>query len=334
MKAFEIREFGVDSLALVDRPEPKPGPGQVLVRMRAASVNYRDILVVDGKYNPRLSLPMIPLSDGAGDVVDTGSGVSRVKTGDRVAPCFMQKWVDGEVDESKARSALGGAVDGVAAEYAVFDEAGLVKIPEHLSWEEAAALPCAAVTAWHALVTAGHLRADEVVLLQGTGGVSIFALQFAKLMNARVIATSSSDRKLERVRLMGADELINYTTTPAWDKRARELTAGRGVDHVVEIGGADTLPKSVKAVRMGGVISLIGMVSGAGDINFVPIFMRSIRLQGIFVGSREMFEDMNRAITTHQMRPVIDRVFPLNELPAALHYMASGAHFGKICIAF
>jgi NADPH:quinone reductase-like Zn-dependent oxidoreductase len=276
---------------------------------------------------------MVPLSDGAGEVVNAGPGVTRVKTGDRVAAIFMQKWIEGEPDEEKSRSALGGAIDGVAAEYVLFHENGVVPISDHLSYEEAATLPCTGVTAWNALVTSGHVRPDEWVLTLGTGGVAVYAMQFAKLMHARVIATSSSDEKLRRARELGADETINYRSTPDWDKRVREI-AGRGVDNVIEVGGGDTLPKSMKAVRMGGTISLIGVLSGKGDINFVPVFMRSIRLQGIFVGSREMFDDMHRAITTHELKPVIDRVFPFAELREAMHYMESGAHFGKICLSF
>jgi NADPH:quinone reductase-like Zn-dependent oxidoreductase len=333
MKTLEVAEFGIDKLQIVDRARPTPGSGQVLVRMRAASLNFRDLMVIRGQYNPRMRLPIVPLSDGAGEVADIGEGVDRFRTGDRVAGAFMTAWVSGEVDESKAKSALGGAVDGVGSEYVLFHESALVEIPKHLSFEEAATLPCAGVTAWNALVSAGHLRPEETVLLQGTGGVSMFALQFARLMKARVIATSSSDAKLERVRAMGVADTINYRSIPEWDKPVRELTKGRGVDHVIEVGGAETLPKSLKAVRMGGTISLIGVLSGAGDINFVPIFMRTIRLQGIFVGSREMFEDMNRAITTHELRPVIDRVFPFGEIKEALRYMQSGAHFGKICLS-
>jgi NADPH:quinone reductase-like Zn-dependent oxidoreductase len=281
-----------------------------------------------------MRLPIVLLSDAAGEVLEVGEEATRFQPGDRVTGTFMPAWISGEVDESKAKSALGSGVDGVGADYVLFDEKGLLSIPEHLSFAEAATLPCAGVTAWNALVTTGHLRPSENVLVQGTGGVAIFSLQFAKLMKARVIVTSSSDEKLARVRSLGADETINYRTVPDWDKRARELTNGRGVDHVIEVGGVDTLPKSMKAVRMGGTISIIGVLSGAGEINFVPLFMRTIRLQGIFVGSHEMFEDMNRAIATHQLRPVVGSVFPLTEIRDALRYMESGAHFGKICVVF
>jgi len=334
MRAIEVREFGVDKVVIVDRERPTPGSGQVLVRLRAVSLNYRDLMVIKGQYNPRMRLPAVPFSDGAGEVVDAGEGAGRFKSGDRVCGTFMPAWISGEVDETKAKSALGAGVDGVGSEYVVFNESALVEIPKHLSFEEAATLPCAGVTAWNALVTTGHLRPEETVLLQGTGGVSMFALQFAQLMKARVIAMSSSDAKLARVREMGIADTINYRAVPDWDKLVREMTNGRGVDHVIEVGGAETLPKSLKAVRMGGTISLIGVLSGAGEVNFVPIFMRSIRLQGIFVGSREMFEDMNRAITMHELRPIVDRVFPIDEIRDALHYMESGSHFGKICLSF
>jgi NADPH:quinone reductase-like Zn-dependent oxidoreductase len=332
MRSAEVQEFGINSIAFVDRPEPKPGAGQALVRMRAFSINSRDLMVARGQYNPKMKRPMVLLSDGAGEVVDVGSGVTRVKAGDRVAATFMQKWIGGEPDETGMRSALGGAIDGVAAEYCVFDQEGLVQLPDYLSWVDAASLPCAGVTAWHALVTEGHLRPEETVLLQGTGGVSIFALQIAKLMKATVIATSSSDAKLARVRELGADQTINYKQNADWEVAARELTNGRGVDQIVEVGGSGTLPRSMKAVRPGGTIHVIGVLGGRDAISFIPVFMRNLRLQGIFVGSREMFEDMLRAITAHQVRPVIDRVFPFSELRQAMHYMEQGSHFGKICI--
>jgi NADPH:quinone reductase-like Zn-dependent oxidoreductase len=341
MKAIELQNtFGIDSLTFVDRPQPRPEAGQVLLRMRACSLNYRDLLVVKGLYNPKIRLPLIPLSDGVGQVVELGPGVTRVKTGDRVAGIFMQKWLAGNLTEDKARSALGGgnrsagsaASDGVLAEYIVLHEEGVVHVPEHLTDEEAATLPCAGVTAWHALVRAGGLKAGDAVLTQGTGGVSIFALQFARLHGARVIATSSSDAKLERVRQLGASDGINYKTTPEWDRPVRELTGGVGVDQVVEVGGAGNLGKSLKAVRMGGRVNLIGVLSGGGEVNPMPILMKNVRVQGIYVGSREMFEAMNRAIALNKMRPVVDRVFPFQEIREALRYLESGAHFGKIVL--
>jgi NADPH:quinone reductase-like Zn-dependent oxidoreductase len=289
-------------------------------------------MMVKGSYNPKLRLPCIPLSDGVGEVAEVGQGVSRVKSGERVAGIFMQKWLAGELSEDIARSALGGGGTGMLAEHVVLDEDGVVHVPEHLSDEEAATLPCAAVTAWHALITEGHLKAGVTVLTQGTGGVSIFALQFAKLTGARVIATSSSDEKLQKVLKLGAADGINYKTTPEWDKKVRELTGNVGADHVVEVGGASTLTRSLRTVRLGGRISLIGVLSGAGEVNPLPILMKNVRVQGIFVGSREMFEAMNRAIAFHKMRPVIDRVFPFQQAPEAFRYMESAAHFGKICI--
>jgi NADPH:quinone reductase-like Zn-dependent oxidoreductase len=248
-----------------------------------------------------------------------------------VAGIFMQTWIEGEVNEAKARSALGGAIGGVLAESVVLHENGLVHIPAHLSFEEAATLPCAGVTAWHALFEKGGLKAGDTVVTLGSGGVSLFALQFARMAGARVIATSGSDEKLARLKALGASDGINYKTTPDWDKPVRELT-GAGADHIVEVGGAGTLPKSFKAVRMGGTISLIGNVTGGGEVNPVPVLMKTIRLQGIFVGSRVMFEAMNRAIEIASMRPVVDRVFEFDQAREAMHYMESGAHFGKICI--
>jgi NADPH:quinone reductase-like Zn-dependent oxidoreductase len=331
MKVVELHTFALDSVAVGERPEPRPGPGEVLIRVRACSLNYRDLLIMKGLYNKKLPLPLVPLSDGAGEVTAVGGGVTRVRVGDRVASCFMPAWIDGEPTEAKAKSALGAGGTGMLAEYVVLPAEGVVRVPDHLSDEEAATLPCAAVTAWHALVTEGGVKAGDVVLTQGTGGVSVFALQFAKLLGARVIATSSSDAKLERVRQLGASDGINYKTTPEWGGKARELT-GPGVDHVVEVGGAGTMPESMRAVRMGGRISLIGVLSGAGQFNPTPVLMKNLRVQGIFVGSREMFEAMNRAVALHKMRPVIDRVFPMSEARAALHHMESGAHFGKVVI--
>ena len=244
----------------------------------------------------------------------------------------MPDWVEGELNETKARSALGGGVDGLLAEYALLPETGVISIPEHLSAEEAATLPCAGVTAWHGLVEAGRVRPGESVLVQGTGGVSLFALQFARLAGARVFITSSSDAKLERARSQGAHDTINYKTTPEWGDRVRELTGGRGVDHVIEVGGAGTLPQSFKAIRPGGHLALIGVLSGYGECSPLPILMKGLRVTGIFVGSGALFEAMNRAIALHQLKPVVDKVFPFDQAPEALRYLESGAHFGKIVI--
>jgi NADPH:quinone reductase-like Zn-dependent oxidoreductase len=335
VKVFEIQEFGIDKLALVDREKPVPGPGQALVRMLAASLNYRDYMMVGGVYNPRLKRPMVPLSDGVGVVEEVGSGVTRVKKGDRVAACFFQKWIEGPPSREKSNSALGGSIDGVAAEYALFSEDGLVQAPASLSDEEVAALPCAGVTAWHALF--GHAGAvpGDTVLLQGTGGVSIFALQFAVLAGLRTIIISSSDEKIAHARKLGAHETINYKTTPNWDEAARKLTGGEGVDHIIEVGGSNTLARSMKALRTHGAISVIGVLGGAdAAITPVSLLVSSARIQGIFVGSRNMFEQMNRAIEFHKVKPAIDQTFEWTYLKEALRYMESQRHFGKICLKF
>jgi NADPH:quinone reductase-like Zn-dependent oxidoreductase len=333
MKAIDLQTtFGIDNLALVEKPEPRPGPGQVLLKMRAFSLNYRDLMVVKGQYNPKLRMPMTPLSDGMGTVTAIGDGVTRVKPGDRVAGTFMPGWMGGDLTEAKAKTALGGGGTGMLAEYVVLPEDGVVHVPPHLSDEEAATLPCAAVTAWHAVVTSGGIKAGDTVLIQGTGGVSLFALQFAKLLGARVIATSGSDAKLARVLQMGASDGINYKTTPEWGNRVRELT-GAGVDLVVEVGGAGTLGESLKAVRTGGMIALIGVLSGVGQANPLPILMKNVRVQGIYVGSRDMFEAMNRAIALHKVKPVVDRAFPFAEVRAALRHMEGAGHFGKIALS-
>ena len=330
MKAFEIQNsFGLDALNLIERPDPSPGYGQVLIKLRVVSLNYRDLMVVKGLYNPNIPLPLIPFSDGVGEVVAVGKGVTRVKVGDRIAGIFFQKWLSGKLTEEKTRSALGGAIDGLLTEYAVLHEDGVVSVPEHLTDIEAATLPCAAVTAWNAL--SGNIKAGDTVLIQGTGGVSIFALQFAQVLGAKVIATSSSEEKLERLQSLGVTETINYKQTPDWGKKAYEITGG--VDHVVEVGGAGTLNESLKAVSYGGKISLIGVLTGGkGEISTGAILMKNVRVQGIYVGSREMFEDMNKAIALHKIRPICDRVFPLESAREALKSMETGAHFGKICI--
>ncbi len=333
MKAIEVRErLDIDGLTVVDKPTPEPGPKQVRLRMKAWSLNFRDLMVVKGQYNPKLKLPYTPLSDGVGVVDAVGDGVSRVKVGDRVAGCFMQRWCDGELTDTKARSALGAGGQGMLAEFVVLDEDGVVPVPAHLTDAAAATLPCAGVTAWNALMEASKLRPSDTVLIQGTGGVSIFALQFARSIGAHVLPTSSSDDKLARVHAMGAMRGINYKTTAEWGDAVRART-GFGVDQVVEVGGAGTLNQSLKAVKQGGRISLIGVLAGRGEVNPLPILMRGIGVQGIFVGSRAMFENMNRAIDQHQIRPVVDRVFAFDEIRAALRHMESGAHFGKVCIA-
>lgn len=335
MNVYEIQKFGIDELALVERELPQQKERDVVIKIKAVSLNYRDWMTVTGVYNPKMPLPRIPFSDGAGEVVAVSKNVTRVKIGDRVTAAFMPKWIDGSVTTEVAKSALGGIVDGMLAEFVAIDSEGVVKIPEHLSYEEAATLPCAAVTAWHALTEVGKLKAGETVLVQGTGGVSIFALQFAKMFGAKVIATSSSNEKIEKLKQLGAHEIINYKETPDWDKRVLEVTNKTGVDIIVEVGGAGTFNKSLNAVRMGGKIAVIGALSGgSGDVRTAMILMKSINVQGIFVGSRVMFEAMNRAISLNKVKPVIDNVFLFDEVREALKYMESGAHFGKLVIKF
>lgn len=335
MKAFQYESFGLDGLKRVDLPEPQPGPQEVAVRFRAASLNYRDLLFAWGVYNPKAPLPAIPLSDGAGEVIAVGNEVTRWKPGDRVCPIFTQGWLEGPYNAAKAATTLGaGDLPGVLREVGTFNEQSLVRIPDYLSFEEAATLPCAAVTVWNSLVVFGNLKAGETVLTLGTGGVSIFALQLAKLHGARVIATSSSDAKLERVRAMGVDETINYKTHPDWEKEVLRLTGGVGVDHVVELGGAGTIGKSIASARVAGKIGVIGVLAQGEGVNPMFVLMKTLALQGIFVGSREMFEHLNTAITTAKLKPVIDRTFAFDEAVAALRHMESGSHFGKIVLTY
>jgi NADPH:quinone reductase-like Zn-dependent oxidoreductase len=334
MKAVRIHQLGgAEGLKVEERPEPAPGPGEVAVRVRAASLNFRDLMVAKGLYNPRIALPAVPLSDGAGEIVGVGPRVTDWHPGDRVAAAFMPGWVSGPPTEAGAHSALGAGGNGMLAEKVVLPASGVVRVPDHLTFEEASTLPCAAVTAWHALVSEGGVKAGDTVLIQGTGGVSTFALLFARMHGARVIATSGSDDKLARVISMGASDGVNYKTTPDWDKAVRGLTGGEGVDHVVEVGGAGTLTKSLRSVKMGGRVAMIGVLTGgAAEVTVLPVLMKNIRVQGIYVGSRAMFEDMNRAITLHRTRPVIDRVFKLDEVQDAYRYMESASHFGKIVV--
>lgn len=334
MRAYEIQKaFGLENLVMVERPDPEPGPGQVRVRVHATSLNYRDLMMVEGRYNPRQKLPLVPLSDGVGVIDAVGPGVTRAKAGDRVAGNFAQGWIAGAPSRAKAATTLGGPLDGMLAERVVLAEEGVVHVPSHLTDEEAATLPCAALTAWSALVTQGRLRAGETVLVQGTGGVSIFALQIARLHGARVIATSSRDDKLARARALGASETINYVQQPDWHKEVRRLTDGAGVDHVVEVGGGGTFGKAIQSVKPGGCVYVIGVLAGAStDVNLTPILMQNIRVQGVLVGDREGFEAMNRAIALAGMRPVVDRVFAFEQAREAFEHLKSGAHFGKVCV--
>jgi NADPH:quinone reductase-like Zn-dependent oxidoreductase len=336
MRAYQLPKggAGIDALVQVERPDPKPAYRQILVKVKACSLNFRDLGIVRGSYRMPVRGNVIPLSDGAGEVIEIGPGVTRVKTGDHVAGNFFQRWVGGEPGADAHTSALGGSIDGMLADYVVLEEDGVVKIPPHLSLEEGATLPCAAVTVWNAMMEHAKLKAGDTMLLQGTGGVSIFGLQFAHAMGIRAIITSSSDEKLAQAKKLGAVHGINYKSTPDWDKAAMEFTGGKGVDHVVEVGGAATLTRSFGAVRAGGKITMIGGLSGgATELNPGLIFSRRVNVQGISVGSTQMFEAMNRAIEVSAIKPVIDKVFAFAEVPAAYRHMAAGAHFGKIVIS-
>lgn len=337
MKVMELRDWNVDSIAPAERPKPEPGPGQVLIRMQAASLNFRDTVMAKRGYGRRSgNLPLVLVSDGAGTVEAVGEGVARVKTGDLVCPTFSQTWLSGTFSEASWAGTLGGPLDGTMQEYMCLSEQGVVKAPPHMSAAEAATLPCAALTAWNAVVAQGRVQAGDRVLIQGTGGVSLFALIFAKMHGAETILVSSSDEKLRRAKPLGADHLINYQAAPDWGKAAREISGGRGVDHVVEVGGAGTLERSIRAVRPSGAISLIGVLAGgAGELNLGPVVTQNIRLQGITVGSRDLFEAMNRALSLHRVKPPIDeRRFAFGGLKEALKAFPSGKHFGKVVCEF
>jgi NADPH:quinone reductase-like Zn-dependent oxidoreductase len=318
-------------LEFVERPTPAPGPGEVLVGVRAVSLNYRDLMVVKGFYNPKMRLPRIPCSDGAGEVVAVGADVTLWKPGDRVTGIFMQNWFDGPLTANKARGALGGDVDGMLTDFIVLKEPGLVAIPDHLSYQEAATLPCAAVTAWNALAT-GELKPGSTVLIQGTGGVSIFALQFARLRGARVLGISSSYEKLERASSMGLDAGLNYRDNPDWDRWALDKTGGEGVDLVVEVGGAGTLPRSLRAIRPGGTVAQVGVLTQSADPFPIPLILHKIaRIHGIYVGSRRNFVEMNRAIALAELRPVGEE-FDWRQAREALDRMEEASHFGKLVL--
>lgn len=335
MKVYQVdTAWTDDNLRIGERPTPDAGPGQIRLKMLASALNYRDLLVPRRGYGSRMqALPLIMLSDGVGLVDQVGDGVERWRTGQRVCPLFFQTWPGGDPGTDHLAQSLGCEMDGTMAEYLVLPASGVAAAPADLDDMEAATLPTAGVTAWRALVTEGRVKPGDSVLVQGTGGVSLFALQFARMLGARVICTSSSDEKLERARALGADETINYRSVPEWGRVARDLAGGDGIDHIVEVGGQGTLPQSLRAVRPGGTISMIGVLAGSTmDASLGLVVTRHVRLQGITVGSAEDFRAMARAIGTDGLRPVVDRVFEFDQLPAAMQYLASGRHFGKICI--
>ena len=338
MRVFQIEgDWGFDNLKLSQRPEPVCGPGQVIVAMRMASLNARDLIVPDRGYGRATGeLPLIPVSDGVGEVVEVGAGVSQVAVGDRVCPTYFQNWTSGEPTPERFSSALGGPLDGVMADLVCLSAEGVVKIPDYLSDAEAATLPCAALTAWSAIVTHGKTRSGDKVLVQGTGSVALFALAFAKMHGAHVTVISSSDDKLARVTQMGADATINYRTTEDWARTSRPITADRGgYDNIIELGGAKTLPLSLRAVRPGGTLSMIGVLSGLNiEASLGPIVARQVRLQGVTVGHRDGFEAMLRAMTQHELRPVVSEVFAFEDLRPAMDHLRNGGHFGKTLVQF
>ena len=331
MFAWQIPSFGIDSLEFVERPSPSPGPGEVLVHVCAISFNYRDLLMVKGLYNPKLAFPRIPCSDGAGEVAAVGEGVTLWKPGDRVIGIFMQNWLDGPPSPAKVKGALGGDIDGTLADHVLLKETGLVRIPNHLSFQEAATLPCAAVTAWNALAAA-NLKPGATVLVQGTGGVSIFAVQFARLHGLRVLGISSSDAKLDRACALGLDAGLNYKENPNWDRWAVDQTGGEGVDLVVEVGGVGTLARSLRALRMGGAIAQVGVLAESKEpLAITSILHKQARIQGIYVGSRKDFLDMNKAITLTQLRPIGEN-FHWSQAREVLTRMEDASHFGKLVL--
>jgi NADPH:quinone reductase-like Zn-dependent oxidoreductase len=332
MKAIEISgAFGINGLRLADRPEPVPGSGQLLLGMRAASLNYRDWLMVTGQYNPRQPLPLIPCSDGVGEVLGCGDGVIGFSPGDRVLPIFAPLWIDGKPTKEKLRTTLGGPLDGVLAQRMIVDASSVVHAPVQLDDVEAACLPCAGVTAWNALVVHGELAAGDKVLVQGSGGVSIFALQIAHALGAEVWAISSRDECLEKMRALGAVETLNYKKVAGWGQAIRKRSGG--IDLVVDIGGGATLPQSLAAVGLGGRICQVGNLGGGTvSLNLVSLFMQQVRLQGMLVGDRASFQALNSLVETRNIRPVIDRTFPWTDAGQALEYLSTGQQFGKICL--
>ncbi len=333
MRAYELTAFGLEHLRLVERDAPTPGPGQIALDVRAFSLNYRDLLVIRGLYNPKLPLPAVPVSDAAGVVAAVGEGVTRVQPGDAVMTHFVADWLDGPFRSEYLDTTLGLPGPGVAAERVVLDAEAVLPVPRGYSFEQASTLPIAALTAWSALFTEGHLQAGQTVLTLGTGGVSIFALQLATAAGARVIITSRSDEKLERARQLGALAGVNYQREPRWARRVVELTDGRGADIVVENGGAATLSDSLRAAAAGGWIAMLGALTGlSSEVNLAPVLMKRLKICGILVDSRAAFERLVAFIEQHRIEPVIDRVFAFEQLPEALEFMQQGRHFGKIVV--
>jgi len=336
MKAFTTLGDGIEALNLNELPLPEIKTGEILVKMIAASLNYRDLLVVKGVESRKPLSPRIPVSDGVGEVVAVSESVSRWKVGDLVAGIFLPKWLDGELTAEKYVLPLGGAVaDGVLAEYVVFDQNSVVKIPNNLTPTEAATLPAAALTVWHAVSRRSQVQRGESVLILGTGGVSLFATQFVHALGGQPFITSSSDEKLEKAKELGASATINYKKFPDWDKQVLELTNGKGVDHVIEVVGGENLNRSLNAVKLSGTISFIGLIAGlSAPINTYQFVTKNVRIHGIETGSREMFDEMNQFIELHQVKPVIDKVFDYDETREALKYLESGVHFGKIVVEY
>lgn len=334
MKIWQVaQEWSIGGMRLNETEQPIAGVGQVVVRMQAASLNYRDLLTVKGK-GGKFDLPLIPFSDGAGEIVALGEGVSRVSIGDRVCPMFFPGWLDGRPTASNRRLALGGTHPGVLQEFLLVDAEAVSVIPAHLDVREASTLPCAALTAWRALFEEAKIRPGDIVLVQGTGGVSLFALQMAKFAGAGVIVTSSSDDKLERAKELGADHTINYISTPEWGKAAAKW-AGTGVDHIIEVGGKETFQQSIEAAGVDGNILVIGMLSGFDQRIFIPsLYSKNLHVVGLSVGNRRMFERMSAAVGRNRLKPVIDRTFSFDEVPDALALMERGQHFGKIVVEF
>lgn len=337
MRAIQLVDaLGIDNLQIVELPDPEPGPGQVLVRIKAVSLNYRDMIMCAGAYGRGgTPLPMTPFSDGCGIVEAIGPGVTRFAVGDRVATMFFQNWIAGPPTLAGQTSALGLPIPGAGRELAVFSQEGLSKVPDFLTDHQVSTLPCAALTAWRGLFEDANLQPGDTVVLQGTGGVSIFGLQFAHAAGFRTVITSSSDEKLERAKALGADHVVNYKTTPEWSRPVKAATGGVGCDFVMEVGGPGTLQESMRAVKIGGHIAIIGVVAGAGDpFNPAALIGNSVRLQGVSVGSRLMFEAMCKAIELHKVSPVVDKVFPFTDVKQAFASMAAGEHFGKIVLDF